>query len=78
MIDDEHRSDHGETPTGKTIACRRTGQIYDLTECPRCPYCFGDDADVASADPASFCDFHPGVDPVNFGFPVDNLRTERG
>ena len=60
------------------IKCRRTGQTYDLSTCPRCPYCFGDSADVASTDPESFCDFHPGEDPVSFGFPGDDVRTQRG
>ncbi|MDP6739981.1 MAG: hypothetical protein QF404_08205 [Planctomycetota bacterium] len=60
------------------IKCRRTGQTYDLSMCPRCPYCFGDSADVESTDPESFCDFHPGEDPVSFGFPRNDVRMQRG
>ena len=78
MSEREHGSDHGESQRGKAVACRRTGQICDLTECARCPYCFGDDADVGGGDPASFCDFHPEVDPVSFGFPGDGQRMCHG
>lgn len=62
----------------KTIACRRTGRVYDLTECPRCPYCFGTESDVTNCDPATFCDFHPGQDPTHFGFPGGDSRTLHG
>ena len=60
------------------IACRRTGQVYDGNACRRCPYCYGDDGAVTAGDRESFCDFHPGVDPVHFGFPGDDQRTLRG
>ncbi len=60
------------------IKCRRTGQTYDLTTCKRCPYCFGDNTDGENADRASFCDFHAGGDPVHFGFPGNDTRTDRG
>ena len=78
MSEEETGLNRGTKQGEQVIACRRTGQRYDLTECPRCPYCFGDDADVASADPSSFCDFHVGVDPVSFGFPGNDARTLHG
>jgi hypothetical protein len=74
MSAENDRAEQGDA----AIKCRRTGQTYDLSTCTRCPYCFGDNADVASADPASFCDFHPGGDPVCFGFPGNDARTQRG
>jgi hypothetical protein len=78
MSDEKHEFDRGAKQKEKVIACRRTGQLFDLAECPRCPYCFGDDADVASRDTLSFCDFHPGVDAVSFGFPGNDDRTRHG
>ena len=78
MSNEQQLPEREDEQQGAVITCRRTGQLYDLSECPRCPYCFGKDSDVASADTASFCDFHPGGDPVNFGFPGDDTRTLHG
>jgi len=60
------------------IKCRRTGQAYDLSTCSRCPYCFGDNSEAATADRSTFCDFHPRRDPVHFGFPGGDSRSQRG
>lgn len=49
--------------------CRRIERSVPVGEHLACPYCFGDEADVKSGDYQRFCDFRPGVDPVNFGFP---------
>jgi len=57
---------------------RCTGRLYDPRVCVRCPYCYGTAADVAGADPQTFCDYDPAVDPVHFGFPGDDTRTLRG
>jgi hypothetical protein len=70
--------DRSPDPKQGQVACRRTGQLYDTTECERCPYCFGEDADLAGGDRETFCDFHPGKDPVHFGFPGDDARTLHG
>ncbi len=60
------------------IECRRTGMAYQVGEHRQCPYCFGDEREVASKEHGKFCDFEPGKDPINFGFPEDNTRRERG
>lgn len=78
MMDREQAAKNKPAPDEKLIACRRTGQRYDLEVCPRCPYCFGDEKDISHTDPSEFCDFHPGRDPVHFGFPGDDSRALRG
>ena len=70
---------HGAGSQGVAhIRCRRTGQLYSLAECPRCPYCYGDDDAVASARREEYCDFDPKRDPVHFGFPPGAARDLRG
>ncbi len=78
MQDEATDPRQGGSGKGEMIACRRTGQLYDISECLRCPYCCADDAQQPGADAKTFCDFHPGVDPLNFGFPGDDDRTLRG
>jgi len=78
MTDQEQAIGSEAAPDKKLISCRRTGQRYNLEVCPRCPYCFGDEKDISHTDPTEFCDFHPGRDPVHFGFPGDDARTRRG
>lgn len=70
-----------EPKSGKTGASTPKLLKAPATWCPRvqrdlsheehkaCPYCFGEDAEVRSGELGSFCDFKPGKDPVNFGFP---------
>ncbi len=61
------------------LACRRTGQMFSPTEHARCPYCYADAPQVeATGDYTTFCDFKPGEDPINFGFPADSTRTRHG
>jgi len=62
----------------RLVECRRTGQAYDVEEHLRCPYCFGEKNDVASAKHGRFCDFEPGKDPINFGFPENSSRNREG
>jgi len=69
------RDEDGARPT---VRCRRTGQDYEPAEHVRCPYCFGSEEDVARGDPARFCDYEPGVDPVSFGFPEESTRLRNG
>lgn len=78
MTGKQHETGKSGEQDRKSIPCRRTGQLYDSSNCKRCPYCYGDDADVEGTDVKTFCDFHPGVDPVHFGFPGDDARTQRG
>ena len=78
MTDREGATGSEEGSGKMRLACRRTGRHYELSECPRCPYCFGDEKDLSDTDPAEFCDFHPGRDPVHFGFPGHDSRTLRG
>jgi hypothetical protein len=56
------------------VPCHRTGQLFDLTEHERCPYCYGAQKDVATGDHGEFCDFDPDRDPVGFGFPAESTR----
>jgi len=44
----------------------------------RCPYCYGDADAVRAGDRSKFCDFHPGEDPIAFGFPPDGSRLAHG
>ncbi|MHC4821727.1 MAG: hypothetical protein ACYTDX_08430 [Planctomycetota bacterium] len=60
------------------VHCRRTGQEYEVDKHVRCPYCFGEEGDVATGNHEKFCDFEPGKDPVSFGFPKDSERLTRG
>jgi hypothetical protein len=64
------------TKKPKLIECQRTGQEYDAEEHLRCPYCFGKEKDMTSAEPERFCDFEPGKDPINFGFPENSSRNQ--
>lgn len=83
MSDDKQKDDrkgnrHDESKRLKVVHCRRTGQEYDVGIHKQCPYCFGEDRDIATGDHEKFCDFCPGEDPVNFGFPEHNERLRRG
>jgi hypothetical protein len=62
----------------KTLHCRRTNQDYDVEKHTQCPYCFGEEKDVATGDYEAFCDFQPGKDPVSFGFPENTARNRHG
>lgn len=71
----EHDGQPGDdTAQPKLVNCRRTGQDYDVGQHARCPYCWGSDERIAGGKHEEFCDFQPGRDPVNFGFPEDGTR----
>jgi hypothetical protein len=56
-------------PSTARVQCRRVHRKLTIQEHLVCPYCFGCAADVAWGDHANFCEFRPGIDPINFGFP---------
>jgi hypothetical protein len=58
------------------VWCRRLEQQLPLAEHKECPFCFGKH-EVGSAKHELFCDFKPGEDPTNFGFPEDKGRYKR-
>ncbi len=62
----------------KMLRCRRTGEAYDTCTHAQCPYCFGEERDVATGDYTKFCDFRKGEDAISFGFPDDSSRHQRG
>ena len=63
----------------KKLKCRRTGQMFTVAEHVECPYCSGDEQTIEEGrDYDEFCEFQAGKDPINFGFPPDSTRTQRG
>ena len=62
----------------KRLLCKRTGEQIEPSEHERCPYCFGFLAEIEKGQHEAFCDYHEGVDPVNFGFPSEEARFEQG
>ncbi len=63
----------------KTLRCRRTGQMFEVAEHVECPYCSGDAEIIEkTGDYKHFCEFKAGEDPINFGFPPDSSRNQRG
>jgi hypothetical protein len=46
-----------------------------VAEHAECPYCFGNRQAIAKGRHGEFCDFHPGKDPIHFGFPPDSSRN---
>lgn len=65
-------------PRLKALLCPRCDRQLELAEHARCPYCFGDEVSLRRGDRAEFCDFHPGKDPVHFGFPEEAERDGCG
>ncbi len=51
------------------VFCRRLERALPVGEHTDCPYCFGKKGDVQTTEHARFCDFEPGKDPIQFGFP---------
>ncbi len=79
MTDDRKEDAQPVQPPGlRVLHCRRTGQDYEVAEHERCPYCFGEGAEVESGEYERFCDFEPGKDPVTFGFPGTSSRDLHG
>ena len=63
----------------KVLRCRRTGQMFEVAEHVECPYCSGDAESIEqTGDYKNFCEFRPGEDPINFGFPPDSSRHQHG
>ena len=62
----------------KRLLCKRTGEQVEPREHEQCPYCFGRLADVETGKHEAFCDYHQGQDPIHFGFPTDDKRSEQG
>ena len=75
---DERTSGPDPDPKAKLVRCRRTEQAFSIEEHTKCPYCFGKLEKIATGEHSGFCDFEPGKDPINFGFPGDDSRNERG
>lgn len=59
-----------------TTFCRRLQRMLPLGEHEQCPYCFGERAEVRDGWYDRFCDFKPGQDPIQFGFPPDTSRNQ--
>ena len=59
------------------IQCRRVHRPMPVDDHKDCPYCFGDEATIRTCGYASFCDFDPDLDPVNFGFPEELGHYQR-
>jgi hypothetical protein len=58
------------------VWCPRLEQERPVEEHINCAYCYGTGVDVAQGDRKCFCDFEPGKDPVNFGFPEGSSRNQ--
>ncbi|GAB4138021.1 MAG: hypothetical protein Fur0037_03520 [Planctomycetota bacterium] len=64
-----------EKGAGEGTFCRRLQRMLPVAEHERCPYCFGKAAEVEQGCYDKFCDFKPGQDPINYGFPPDTSRN---
>ncbi len=60
------------------VFCRRLERPLPISEHERCPYCFGGTAAIKTGEHERFCDFRPGKDPINFGFPEGGERDLHG
>ena len=60
------------------LHCRRVERQLEPAEHARCPYCFGPLEEIEQGRYECFCDFHPGRDPIRFGFPEGASRYELG
>ncbi len=83
MTDDASPTDVQDPATGhvhlKLLRCRRTGQMLEVDAHAECPYCSGTaEAIRKTGQYRDFCEFHPGEDPLNFGFPADAERVRHG
>ena len=75
---DERTSGPDPAPKQKLVRFRRTEQSFSVEEHTKCPYCFGRLEKIESGEHSGFCDFEPGKDPINFGFPEDGSHYTRG
>ena len=60
------------------VHCHRLDKKLPVGEHAECPYCFGKKQEIAKGKHGEFCDFKPGEDPINFGFPADSSRNLEG
>ena len=67
----EERTPDGVGYRVTKVMCHRVGRQLSIAEHEKCPYCDGDPKHIKTAKHEYFCDFKPGEDPVNFGFPKD-------
>ncbi len=58
--------------------CERTGRQMRLVDHLHCPYNLGSLEDLEEGRHERFCDYHEGVDPVNFGFRPGITRYRSG
>jgi len=58
-----------DSTSSEQVFCRRLERPLTISEHLDCLYCFGNKTEVRTADHDCFCDFEPGKDPINFGFP---------
>ena len=62
----------------RQVYCRRLQINLPVAEHTDCPYCFGKRDEVQDGHHREFCDYDPGKDPINFGFPPDSSRNAHG
>lgn len=72
MTDEKKCRDEGQ------VHCRRLDRKLPQGEHATCPYCFGNRQQIATGKHDDFCDFRPGKDPIQFGFPDDSSRHQQG
>ncbi|KAA3615212.1 MAG: hypothetical protein DWQ01_00375 [Planctomycetota bacterium] len=65
-------------PPPDPVHCRRVDRSLPPGEHLQCPYCFGKLAEVEAGEHRRFCDFQPDQDPLHFGFPGDDSRSQQG
>ena len=53
----------------RRVHCRRLDRPLTVEEHKTCLYCHGTRNDITCSEYAVFCDYEPGKDPVDFGFP---------
>lgn len=53
------------------VRCPRLGCMRTVAEHRECPYCYGPEQAIATADRRCFCDYRPQVDATTFGFPEE-------
>jgi hypothetical protein len=66
------------TPPDDRVWCRRVEGLLPTQEHERCPYCYGRLSEIKTGRYSRFCDYKPGKDPINFGFPEDSSRAQHG
>ena len=71
-------TDDTKRPEDTQVHCQRLDRKLPQGEHAACPYCFGNRQQIAGGKHADFCDFKPGVDPIQFGFPDDSSRHLQG